>query len=763
MNGFKLLAIRTGRNLSKEFPDEYFTNFFKVLDSNTFYKFYSEYGYLNENKDEISDGIDKVAFIENSSVVPENLYNKKDLNINVSALVGKNGSGKSTLLELYYISIYLLSVSKEFLDFNFSSIKEKEKELATDQIQFGKKLSSVLKEEINHTEIEELISIIEERMELIGDENLKFIPSLEYLKNQLEEYKKLYEFEYDKGYFTKKAEEYFDWSENTKLIIKSIDLEIFYQLEDCYYLLKIGPHENSDKFVSINTIPNCSKEKEEVKFQEQKEIEDLSKHFFYTIAVSYSHYGLNALEEGEWLNDLFHKNDSYQTPIVINPMRTNGIVDINKEKKLVNQRLLSNLLEPVDKKDLITLRHLTPDKKATTLLLKFNDDKFEEYRKNHKLNENIKGIEKTANNLFEAYTGSRIKKPNSRMFSAMHYHIQNKIIRICGLYDRYKPFLKGNKIQDIDKLVDELIKDRSHITFKIKQAINFIKFDHINWYPDIEFPVDINNLSERIKNHINEEKEEGRIRSTIEFLPPSIFDIKIKLENGSLFERMSSGEKQKIYSISSIVYHLINLNSVFNNNQEKNKKDLIKYQYVNILLDEVEQYYHPEMQRTFANDLITYIGKINSINIQNIKGINILFATHSPFILSDIPHQNVLSLSVGKNEEEEVQTFGANIHDLLTNDFFLDKGFMGEFAKKKINEIIGWINTHIELKKSGDLVKDDVFNQYYKNYKRIIELIGERVLKVKLLQMLSALDDDKTEFKEMIRNEIERLNNLIQD
>ena len=382
-----------------------------------------------------------------------------------------------------------------------------------------------------------------------------------------------------------------------------------------------------------------------------------------------------------------------------------------------------------------------------------------QYRKNHKLNENIKEIGVTANKLYEAYTGTKIKKPTSRVFSAMQYYIQNKIIRICLIYDRYKHFLKGNKIQNIDRLIEELIKDRSHITFKIKQAINFIKFDHINWHSDVEFPVDIDILSERIKRHIEEEGNEGRLRSTIEFLPPSIFDIKIELENGSFFGQMSSGEKQKIYSISSIVYHLINLNSVFNNNEKK----LLKYRYVNILLDEVEQYYHPEMQRTFINDLISYIGQINNTNIENIKALNILFATHSPFILSDIPHQNVLSLSVGENEVEEVQTFGANIHDLLANDFFLDHGFMGEFAKGRIKETIDWINHQIDLKKTKDLVKDDAYYQNYKYYKKIIELIGERVLKVKLIQMLSELNDDKTEFNEMIKNEIERLNNLIKN
>ena len=51
---------------------------------------------------------------------------------------------------------------------------------------------------------------------------------------------------------------------------------------------------------------------------------------FYSILINYSHHGLNSLHVGNWINSLFHKNDGYQTPIVLNPMRTEGKIDINK-------------------------------------------------------------------------------------------------------------------------------------------------------------------------------------------------------------------------------------------------------------------------------------------------------------------------------------------------------------------------------------------------------------------------------------------------
>jgi len=73
-----------------------------------------------------------------------------------------------------------------------------------------------------------------------------------------------------------------------------------------------------------------------------------NKALFYTIVDNYSIYSYNSrifAKESDaydcWINGVFHKNDSYQTPIVLNPMRTEGNFDINKELDLCRQRLMS--------------------------------------------------------------------------------------------------------------------------------------------------------------------------------------------------------------------------------------------------------------------------------------------------------------------------------------------------------------------------------------------------------------------------------------
>ena len=80
------------------------------------------------------------------------------------------------------------------------------------------------------------------------------------------------------------------------------------------------------------------------------------KNFFYSEIINYSIYAFNSNIIGEWIDRLFHKNDSYQIPVVINPKRDknvelgwSGIIDVNNEKKLLEQRILVNLLKPVIK------------------------------------------------------------------------------------------------------------------------------------------------------------------------------------------------------------------------------------------------------------------------------------------------------------------------------------------------------------------------------------------------------------------------------
>lgn len=77
--------------------------------------------------------------------------------------------------------------------------------------------------------------------------------------------------------------------------------------------------------------------------------------------------------------------------------------------------------------------------------------------------------------------------------------------------------------------------------------------------------------------------------------------------------------------------------------------------------------------------------------------------------------------------DENHRTFAANIHSLLAHSFFMEEGVTGAFAKRKINEII-----HL-------LIKEDIVTIFENEEKieKTINLIGEPVIRNKLLQMLA--------------------------
>ena len=487
--------------------------------------------------------------------------------------------------------------------------------------------------------------------------------------------------------------------------------------------------------------------------------------FFYTVTINHSHYAYNTDDLGDWLNGLFHKNDAYQTPLVLNPMRTKGDFKISTENHLVKSRLISNLVKPTTK---FNFKKLTDNLEAIELDITLNDTKrekniYELPTDDPKINEKIKLkdlnlnedlIYKKINKYYKFSYDSNDKKTLRIALAYLKY----KLVNICVTYSDYERYFSTNNKKFNEELLDEYFKelfvnDESHITFKLKQTVNYIRFSNNN-IPIKKQRVPLKNISNFISK-IKEDKNYSKINA-IELIPPPFFNTDIILnseKNEKIeFKTLSSGEKQKIYSISSILYHLSNLDSV------KNTRTKTAYNNVNIILEEIELYFHPEMQRNFINDILN---SISGIELYKIKAINFCFVSHSPFILSDIPKENIMFLENIDNKAIQIlkdkSTFGANIHDLLKDGFFMNKGSIGEFAKKRITETIQWMNSIREEKEKPFkedfelLVKD---KEYHKN---IIEIIDEPIIKSKLLEMYSEIFGNE-ERKKNIEYEIERLN-----
>ena len=217
---------------------------------------------------------------------------------------------------------------------------------------------------------------------------------------------------------------------------------------------------------------------------------------------------------------------------------------------------------------------------------------------------------------------------------------------------------------------------------------------------------ELNSVYNSIRLNIKKEKIRNKKYKFIFEKLPDCFDINFRdIKKDIEYLNLSNGEK----SIIRIRYYI---------ESKIRQKDIKQFIF---LFDELEVEIHPQWQK----QIINYLSNIFKNRIEN---IHFIISSHSPFILSDLPKENIIFLEKGKQVYpfENGQTFGANIHTLLSHGFFMKDGLMGEFAKSKIDIAIKYLNQKILTPKELD---------YCEN---IISIIGEPIIKRELQRKLDS-------------------------
>ena len=141
-----------------------------------------------------------------------------------------------------------------------------------------------------------------------------------------------------------------------------------------------------------------------------------------------------------------------------------------------------------------------------------------------------------------------------------------------------------------------------------------------------------------------------------------------------------------------------------------------------LIVDELESGMHLEWSRTLINFLVNYINEINKIEGMNFQ---LIFTTHSPYMLSDIKPGNVIMIEknqeTGYSEGKVLQnTFAKNIQEIMKEN--LIDNIYGDFALAKINSMIEILSGEAQEGNEEELLKE-------------IHLISEPILRNKLLEM----------------------------
>lgn len=498
---------------------------------------------------------------------------------------------------------------------------------------------------------------------------------------------------------------------------------------------------------------------------DEKERIALLNDMFFTIVTNYSlqafnsndyksdesHYRVSGpgkftyASDGNWMDSIFDKNDGYLVPLTFNPYRNRGKFDLQGETERTIARLSAILIQAKQKNKQVLEGyqlediHYEYDEYAIgEKLHKYmpKDDAARDVRIDSELymkmisayeeeNNYLKVILKRLGLNYEGYDG---------ITNNACIYLGYKILSIAGKYPQYAKFTAlGNpwnifrEVEDKHKelllqLVDTVKEDTSHIATKFDQTYNFLVAHKEGQRIDEKFKY------EEYEKYVTEDKIKSRsVEGYMGILPPPIFKATIFLNPviDEVVDRsreinlthLSSGERQFLYMMSTLIYHIMNIKSV--------PDDREHYRNINLILDEIEICFHPEYQRMLVHWIVSTLKRLD---LTNHCKFNIILTTHSPFILSDIAPSNILYLKKGEkpsNTTELDSPFAANMNDALRWSFFLEKGFMGEFAKSKVLSLVAYLT-----RGNSDY---DFWND--KTYQDFINMIGEPLLKEQLKEL----------------------------
>lgn len=200
------------------------------------------------------------------------------------------------------------------------------------------------------------------------------------------------------------------------------------------------------------------------------------------------------------------------------------------------------------------------------------------------------------------------------------------------------------------------------------------------------------------------------------FLTSKFFDIIYSHTLGAN-ARLSSGELEMLNLLSRLYYGITIAPRKYGN---INSPRLL-------LLDEAEIGFHPDWQRQYVKVLNEFMGYMQ---VKAGVDFQIVITSHSPIILSDIPvccinflkKQGIETVPVLDEEE----TFGENVFNLYRRAFFMDKGLIGAFAQKKLNQV----------------VKDIEANEVTDTTRKTIALTGDLRIRDYLLRRLASKNVD---------------------
>lgn len=667
--------------------------------------------------------------------IPE-FYGK---NVALHAIVGRNGSGKSSLLD---IMIRMIN--------NVGALMcKKEKRDASDRVRYARHIYADLAFNASFTIEGDLIAMANEDVVHEGkicvrdrclwveyDNDVYWLSDTSIIKSSLQENLICHQLMNQYGLH---FHDYSDMrSEERKHDLASM---LFYTIATNYSMLGFQSADYADE--------------ESLEYDEEIRITDKEG------KILVDNQGRHIVTEGwvdnkNWITGVFHKNDGYMCPLVLNPYRDGGVINMNNEASLTVSRLTALLITYMQDRPIID------DYQVDKVLYTFKDDFYMRFKAIVDKDDSDKKNLLADGGDLQYFSSAAIKEKswswtildelNIPMQPYLHkteiaarLYVAYKILNIAATYPHYAEYRRFGKIDKVfdsfkqvpahtklRAMIREIEQRRTHVEQKVHQALRFIRIldDMHRNAPNVDFTwLDSTFTYTDFISHIPTPERFNDLDECMRCLPPNIFRQTIFMKrvvknqvvaSGIPFSKMSSGQKQMLYQLSTLMYHCVNLSTVPVNET--------RYYNINIILDEIEVCFHPEYQRMFISRMLELL--CDTLHLNDIFGIHIWLTTHSPFILSDIPESLITYMKQGHRMTDEEKThdgilppMAANISDLLHQSFFLEQGFIGEYTRRKILDAISFMRNDA----GGDWTEGSL-NEFIKG-------IGEPFIKKNLVKL----------------------------
>lgn len=271
--------------------------------------------------------------------------------------------------------------------------------------------------------------------------------------------------------------------------------------------------------------------------------------------------------------------------------------------------------------------------------------------------------------------------------------------------------------------------------FLIELALRFGKEDKINiekiarTFQWIFYYIFRNPSQEKIRYkldnyNINYTENYNLSRKEIILLGFPFFKIHLEFQDKTWtksIENLSGWEKTMLLRFSNIYMSIL--------------KNLSNFKNFIILIDEPDLHLHLDWQRQYIQRLIDVFSTLQYPDIS----LHFIIATHSPFIVSDIPWANIIRMKKDSNggvtfqnywewENKKESSFWANYVDIIQQWFFDNRLLMGSFAEEAIKNLA----VAEKIKLSQELLKDNYkWTSDTKNIESYLRNSNEKAISMK--------------------------------